>query len=398
MSSNTPIETPVLRETPLAPRTPGGASTAGGVAVHLIASSFFGGPERQILELARHMAPRWRTVFVTFFEGGAPQQLLERAREQGFEAVLLRHDTPHLVAAAAEIRRLLAQVGADVLCCHGYKPDLLGAAARRQGMPVIAVSRGWTAETWRVRGYEALDRRVLRWMDRVVCVSQAQAQRVRRAGVAAEKIDVIHDSVRSERFAHPDPADRARLEALYPRPLRWIVGSAGRLSPEKGADVLIAAARLVREENRDVGFVHFGEGRLRGKLEKQIARHKLSEWFLLPGYTDALQRWLPHFDLFALTSYTEGLPNVVLEAQAAGTPVAATRVGGTPELVEDGRTGRLVPPGDAAAAARVLLDALASRDARRRWSDAARRRVAEQFTFSVQAEQYAKLFAELRSS
>jgi glycosyltransferase involved in cell wall biosynthesis len=366
--------------------------------VQLIASSFLGGPERQMLGLAQEMAPRWRTIFVSFAEGGTGREFLERASQLGFEAISLRHDTPHFPAAISEIRRLLARVGAGVLCCHGYKPDLLGAlAARREGVPVVAVSRGWTAETWRVRGYERLDRLALRWMDRVVCVSGEQARKVRRAGVPPHKIEVIYNSVCGSRFARTEAQPRRRLESLFSRPVRWIVGSAGRLSPEKGTDVLVEAAAAVVSERSDVGFIHFGEGRLRKSLERRIARRGLAERFLLPGHCDHLDQLMPHFDLFALSSHTEGLPNVVLEAQAAGVPVVATRAGGTPELVEDGKTGRLVPAGDDAALARVLLDVLASPAQGRILSEAAQQLVARQFTFQAQAERYERLFASLRS-
>ena len=88
--------------------------------------------------------------------------------------------------------RLLQDHDPDVVCCHGYKADIVGLlAARRTGVPVIAMSHGWTAETWKVRAYEALDRACLRRMDRVVCVSAGQAEKVRRAGVRADRVTVI---------------------------------------------------------------------------------------------------------------------------------------------------------------------------------------------------------------
>src|SRR6185437_11358572 len=98
------------------------------------------------------------------------------------------HDTPHLWAALSEITGHLERIEADVLCCHGYKANLVGRlAARRQKIPAVAVARGWTAENLKVRLYERLDRFHLRWMDHVVCVSEAQAARVRRAGVRPER-------------------------------------------------------------------------------------------------------------------------------------------------------------------------------------------------------------------
>src|SRR5688572_2650983 len=124
--------------------------------VHLTASTLYGGPERQMLGLAEHLPPGFRTTFASFREGGQCGEFLGVARDPGFDAVELAHDTPHLVAAVRELAGLLRDRSADVLLCHGYKADLLGRpAARRAGVPAVAISRGWTWESLKVRAYEA---------------------------------------------------------------------------------------------------------------------------------------------------------------------------------------------------------------------------------------------------
>src|SRR5436305_3504471 len=152
--------------------------------VHLMASPFVGGPERQMLGLARQLAAPFRTSFMSFAERGLAKSFLDQARREGFEAVELRHNAPNTFQCIAEVADELQSCKADLLCCSGYKPDLVGwRAARRAGIPVVAISHGWTGATWRVRFYEALDRLALPWMDAVVCVSAAQAARVHRAWV-----------------------------------------------------------------------------------------------------------------------------------------------------------------------------------------------------------------------
>src|SRR5438067_9646465 len=141
--------------------------------VHLTASTFLGGPERQLLGLAHALAAEYRTAFVLFPEGGRCRAFLGEVGRQGFEGFALASDTPWVRAAVRELTGRLSEFGADVLCCHGYKANLLGRpAARRAGIPVVAVSCGWTGESFKVRVYERLDRFTLPWMDRVVCVSQ----------------------------------------------------------------------------------------------------------------------------------------------------------------------------------------------------------------------------------
>src|SRR6185437_6008288 len=101
----------------------------------------------------------------------------------------------------------------------------------------------------------------------------------------------------------------------------------------------VAAAERVLREQPSAGFVLFGEGHERASLQKQINAAGLGQSFIIAGFRADLDRFVPHFDLMVLPSYTEGMPNVILEAFAAGVPVVATAVGGTPELVEDGVSG-----------------------------------------------------------
>jgi glycosyltransferase involved in cell wall biosynthesis len=315
---------------------------------------------------------------------------------QGFEAFALRHDTPHVFKAIREVAALLREVQADVLCCHGYKADLLGrVAARRCRIPVVAVSRGWTGENLKIRLYEWLDRLCLRWADWVVCVSGGQAEKVLRAGVSPRRVVVIRNAIQGDRFTRPDPVYRERLRGLLPRRCDRIIGAAGRLSPEKGFAVLVEAALRVVREERSAGFVLFGDGPLREELSRGIAAAGLADRFVLAGFREDLDRFVPFFDLLALPSYTEGLPNVVLEALAAAVPVVATAVGGTPEVVEDGVTGYLVPPGNAEMLAERILDLLAFEANRRRLGRRGQERVRREFTFAAQAVQYQRLFAEL---
>jgi glycosyltransferase involved in cell wall biosynthesis len=364
--------------------------------VHLTASTFYGGPERQMLGLARQLAAQHRSAFLSFAEGGRCRSFLSAARHQGFEAVGLENDTPRLFAAVRELTAHLARLGADALFCHGYKANLLGRrAARRAGIPAVSVSRGWTGENFRVRLYERLDRLHLRWMDRVVSVSHAQAAKVRRAGVPESRLSVIHNAVDPDRFGDPDPRHQERLRRLFRTPRSRIVGAAGRLSPEKGFHVLIAAAERLLKQDPTLGFVVFGEGACRGALLRQINEAGLGGAFVLGGFRADLDRFIPHVDLMVLPSFTEGLPNVVLEAFAAGVPVVASAVGGTPEVVEDRVSGYLVPPGDVEVLATAIGSALASDERLRDMGFQGRQRVLEHFSFRAQAQRYLALLTKL---
>jgi len=349
-----------------------------------------------MLGLAKSLSAGCRSVFLSFAEGGKCQAFLDKAQRQGFEAKALRWDTPHFGAAIAETADHLRRLRADVLCCHGYKADVLGrAAARRHRIPVVAVSRGWTGENARVSLFEALDRLHLRWMDHVVCVSEGQARKVRRVGIADDKVTVIHNAVATERFADPDPHFRDALQRFFAAPRSRIVAAAGRLSPEKGFGVLVDAAALIVARDPSIGFVLFGEGLLREELSHRIEVGNLGGKFVLAGFRDDLDRLVPCLDLLVLPSFTEGLPNVVLEALAAAVPVVASAVGGTPEIIEDGKCGYLVPAGDARALADRTQQLLRSEEQRRAMGQYGRDRVARHFNFDVQGQRYRQLFARL---
>ena len=368
------------------------------VILHLATSPFFGGPERLILGLTLNLPSTFRAAFVLFPDRGKSRAFGQRLLGHGLDVITLKHDTPHIRSMVREMTDRLREWDADVLCCHGYKADVVGLlAARRAGVSVIAMSHGWTAETWKVRAYEALDRACLRRMDRVVCVSEGQAEKVRRCGVRADRVVVIRNAVRAERFDHADPADRLVLEKMFPQAPERIVGSAGRLSPEKGFGVLVEAAAIVAQSDPQVGFIHFGDGPLRETIRRRIAELGLAERFILAGLRDDLDRFLPHWDLSVLPSFTEGLPTVVLESYAAGVPVVATAVGGTPEAVTDGVDGYLVPPGDPITLARRILDFLKDGDSRREMGLIGRERIRAEFTFGAQAVRFQQVCHDLIS-
>jgi len=363
--------------------------------VHLTASPFYGGPERQMLGLARATPAGSRPLFLCFAEHGLARPFMEELDAHGVRAIELKTNFPHVLAAASEVSRYLRELGAGVVLCHGYKPDIIGyLAARKADIPAIGVSRGWTGASARVRFYEWMDRRVLRRMSHVVCVSEGQAKKVRAAGVAPEKVSVIRNSIDAGRFASPDSEGRQRLETLFTIKPRYIVLAVGRLSPEKGFERLIEAARDVRAQRPEVGFVLIGEGPLREPLQRQIDAAGLQSSFILAGFRRDVDTLMPHADLLVQSSYTEGLPNVVLEAMAAAVPVVATEVGGTGEVVIEGETGLLVRPGQSAALSAGMLCVFADEGWRRQLGTRGREHVTQHFTFEAQYRHYQRLLQQ----
>jgi glycosyltransferase involved in cell wall biosynthesis len=210
-------------------------------------------------------------------------------------------------------------------------------------------------------------------------------------------VRIIRNGARLKAFQRPDPAARDRLRQLASGPGPTVL-AAGRLSPEKGFAVLLEAARWLRQAVPEARVVVFGDGPERPALERRIVEYGLNEIVRLPGFRDDLDALLPWADVVVLPSFTEGLPNVALEAGAAGVPVVATAVGGTPEVVVNGQTGFLVPAGDPTTLAARVADMLRNPDWAGAFGQAARRRMENLFSFEGQARAYAQLFDEITST
>ncbi len=365
--------------------------------VQLTASPFFGGPEKQILGLAQALPDGFRTTFLGFVERGLARPFLDRCTAAGFETITLKRNAPWIFAAAREVAEHLRHLRADIVLTHGYKCDLVGwLAARRAGIPCVAVAHGWTAATWKVRLNEMVDRWAMRQVDAVVAVSEAMAAKVRKAGVRPERLMAIPNGIRAEDYAHPDPAGRAVVEGLFPTPPRVIVAAAGRLSPEKGFDLFLTAACQLAPRHPDVGFVLYGDGPLRDQLTDQLkGLPSLAGRFVMAGFRTDLDRLTPHADLVVLSSYTEGLPVVVLEALAAGVAVVATSVGGVPEVIRDDEHGLLLDAGNAGRLAERIDELLRDPTRRQHLARTGRERVVVEFSFAVMARRYQALFERL---
>jgi glycosyltransferase involved in cell wall biosynthesis len=174
-----------------------------------------------------------------------------------------------------------------------------------------------------------------------------------------------------------------------------VVGNVAALVPHKGQRYLVDAAHLVVQHIPDTRFVILGEGELREHLEKQVREHHLEKHVLLPGFRTDVLGCIKGFDLFAMSSVTEGLGTSLLDAMACRRPIVATRAGGIPEIVDDGVNGLLVPPRDAHALAQAIVQALKDADLRRRLGEAGFDRVNARFTVDRMVAETAAVYARV---
>lgn len=359
--------------------------------MHLRACNFVGGPEKQILEhFARLDSHRFKPILGTYVDGTA-DPLGEAAAALGFQVISMHSQSPLNPSSIYQLSATLKQHRVDILCTHGYKPNILGClAARLARIPTIAISRGWTWESPKIRIYEALDRLFLRFADHVVAVSAGQQQKIIASGVRPDKVSVIHNAINLEKIAPPSATGLRQQLGLPQGAL--VVASAGRLSPEKNYAAMIEVARQICSSHPQAYFTVLGEGFLRPELEQKIAAAGLRGRFLLPGFRKDLQSLLPEIDIFMLPSFTEGLPNVALEAFANKKPIVATAVGGTPEVVQHGVSGFLTAPEDVAGMVAAIRQLIADPGLRDQMGSAGYQHVAENFDFAAQTAVYETLY------
>lgn len=352
-----------------------------------------------MIGLAESLPSNYDTVFASFPEQGLSEAFLAHAHNRGHKIVALKNDYPHLIACMCELISTIKALKPDVLCAHGYKSNFLGViAARRCSLPIMSVSRGWTNESLRVKVYEHIDRIMLKNMTHIVCVSRAQQDLVRKTGVHNDRASVIHNAIHATNIHKPTPATRQLLVSMFPGKISYLVGAAGRLSPEKGFETFVDAAAKVRKLAPEVGFILYGAGPLRVDLASRVKSAGLADSLLMPGFSSRLGQLLPCLDLLVLPSLTEGLPNIVLESLNAKVPTVATPAGGTPELVIGGKTGVLSEPKDADGLARRIMAYLRDPKQRIIISAQGKDHIIANFDFKKQSEGYQTIFERLSSS
>ena len=314
----------------------------------------------------------------------AEVSLLSYATSAGLQtAVFLAPSRYNVLDSVRRFCEFVSGMKLDVVCVAGYKMDIVTAFCNN--VPSVAVTRGWTAQDWKVRLFEWLDRRTLRRHAGVITVSPQQHQLAKALGVPVERLFYIPNAV--DLHSLPSAYDSEHLRRTFGLPLKGsLIGTIGRLSVEKGHRFALEAAKLLCEQGIDYHWLMVGSGVERDNLEQTTAVLGLQEVVRFTGERADARSIIGGLDLLVLSSLTEGLPNVILEAFAYKTPVVATAVGGVPELVKDEETGWLVPPRDPHSLAQAIREALSNPEEARRRAENAYRHLLANFTVEKQAE------------
>ena len=324
------------------------------VILHTESSVGFGGQELRIVAESRWLASHGRPVLVAAQPGA---RLLAEAQRAGLSTVEVPMRAPWDLRAIVTLRRLIRERRIGLVHTHSSVDAwVAGIAARSLGVPVVR-SRHVSIPIPRRRAL------VYRLADRIITSGEAVATIVRGAGMPADRVVAIGPGLDTTRF-HPNVSGagvRAELGLRGPA-----VGLVANIRGSKGHAYFLEAARGVLRTRPDTTFLIVGDGIGFDDVRRRVKEMDLDSHVIMTGFRRDVPEIMAALDVLVLPSIkSEAMSQVIPQALAVGTPVVGTTVGGTPELIRDGETGRLVPPADAPALAAAILDLL---------SDAARAR------------------------
>lgn len=353
-----------------------------------------GGTIRYVADLVRAVdemehvvvAPAHRSSGVT--DDGALASIASRARVIALGMTRNPATLTNLRAAIA-LRRLVERERPDVVHAHSTIAGLL-ARARPLPVPVVYTPNGVQTSVVARAGERILGPRAAA----VVAVSVGEASVVKRARLApSDRVVVIPNGIEAA-LASPSPALDLRSH-LNLASSTLLVGTVLRLVRQKAPGVFVEAAASVLQNDPEAHAVLIGDGPLRRSVERTAQGMPHRERLHLLGHVPQAASLLAQLDVFVLASRFEGMPYALLEAMAAGCAVVATDVTGSNDAVEDGRSGLLVLPDDAPALAAAITDLLRDPTKRGLLGEAARKRVAEEFSLDRMAAAHDDLYLRL---
>ena len=391
-------------------RTGSVGASAGRVRVlRVIARLNIGGPALHVSLLNAGMDPdRFVSWLVTGTENPAEGTLRDYAVNRGVEPLVIPEIlgqatlAPRDVVALAKLTALVRRIRPHVVHTHTAKAGFLGRlAARAAGVPVVVhtyhghVLSGYYGRI-RTTGLRMMERGLALLSDRLIAVSDRVRDDLIAFGVApAERFTVVPLGLDLDPMFTAGTHRGALRRELGLDPDTPLIGIVGRLFSIKNHALFLDAAARVRATRPGTRCVVVGDGRLRGELEERARRPDLVDHVIFTGWRHDLPRFYADLDVLVVSSRNEGTPVSAIEAMAAGCAVVATRVGGVPDLIDDGRTGTLVAPDDPAALAAAIGRVLDDPTRAERMRRAARVDVEKRFLASRLVNDLQDLYLEL---
>ena len=359
------------------------------------------GPARNLIEfvpLARSAGIE--TVVATFLRKESANFFTERLESLSIPLFPISEESPFDLSTIQKLKRLVAKVQPDLIQTHAVKSHfLVRLSGIPNSIPWIAFHHGYTSTTWRTDLYNELDRWSLRAATQMVTVSHASLGQLRTKGVPPERVKVIHNAVPTGYGI--EMGDSSQIDVLRSTlgiPVgQKVILSVGRLSREKDQVSLVEAISELRGSFSPY-LVILGEGPEHKTILEKTRLLGLTDKVILTGQQDDIGPFYSLADVVVISSRSEGSPNVLLEALAAGVPLVATSVGGIPEMVRDGEHALLVPHGDPKQMANSIARIFAETDVARSLVENGRKLVQTRFSPAERVRTLAGMYRHILQS
>lgn len=326
-------------------------------------------------------------------------RLMKHDLPDDVEVFPLKLNKPWQLQSAMELAAILRKRQVEVLHSHLFYASLFASPVGWICRVPIVVETPHVREVWR-RGLKSrytIDRLVGRCVTHYIAVSEANRRYLTEdKGLPDRKVHVIHNGSDLKRFQGLSSNPTELKTAMGFRAEEHVILVAGRLEPQKGHTVLLDAMPLVRRRFPNVRTVFAGEGSLLPQLQQQVTGLGLQGTVDFVGFQSNIEEWFSIADITVLPSFYEGLPLVAIESQAAGTPLVASAVDGTPEIVLNEETGLTVAPGDSRALAEAICKLLANPKLRQQYGSAGRSLVFQKFTQEQQIRKTEQIYLSSR--
>lgn len=367
---------------------------------HIIREKDRGGISSIVFPLIKHLESRgFQVLLVILGKGSLIEEAVKRRINVKFFEKRIRGFDPSVLKKMINI---LKEENVALIHTHSIGSNLYGRLVKTfLKVPVVTTVHADTLST--LKGIfrkdiigsilYRIDISMSRYSDRIITVSNALKEKLIERGINKEKISVVYNGI--EKCNEEKELDTLSIKERFGITNEKVVGIVGRLSAVKNHVLFLRSAKILLDKGIKAKFLVVGDGPLKKDMERLAEELGIKENVIFTGWYNKIHQLYKIMDIFVLSSHMEGMPVTLLEAMANSIPVVATRVGGIPEIVEDGKTGFLVPPDDPDSLSRAIYSLLDDPLKRREMGLVGAEVIKKKFTLRIMADAVGGLYDEL---
>ena len=349
-----------------------------------------GGVQIRLASLIPYLNKGKFNIFICSFQDGPLKKTLIRA---GFKVYIVKRRSKFDPICINRLIKIIKKEKIHIIHTHAHKPNTTARIAAILAKVPVIIANEHNVDEWKSGFQKTTDRFLAKRTDKIIVVSKAVQKFYELSGIPKNKFHLIYNGLDLSKFDNKKSRESKRKE-LGINEETFVIGTVGRIHPQKGHEFLIEVGEKLSKENGSILFLIIGGGYLKEKLERKIKSLNIEKHFLFLGEREDLPELLSCMDIFILSSVREGFPNVILEAMASSLPVVATDVGGVKELMIDNQTGFIVPPAKPSLLYENVSKLIKDKELRHKMGNAGFEQV-KQFSIEKMARETEDLYQEL---